>query len=462
MDDLSERFKEHVQKRSLFSLQDLLIITISGGVDSVVLTELCKLAGLRFVLAHVNFQLREQESERDELFVRNLAASSGASVYVKQINTVQYASANSISIQVAARQLRYEWFETLRLQLQKEKSSKGEPGHIWILTAHHMDDSVETMLMNIFRGTGIEGLRGIREKQGSLIRPLLPFTKDEILAYAGKQQLQWVEDSSNQLDKYTRNYFRNQLIPMLRKIYPQVDQNLYANLQRFKDASILYKESVDKHIKKLLQFSGAEVHIPIRKISKLPAPDTILYEIVQAYGFTAHQAPAVTKLLSSETGSHLKSSSHRIIKNRNWLIIAPVEQGDSELLLIEESESEINFQQGKIGLSMVPCENISFSQDGKPLQHSGSIALLDAKKIRFPLILRKWKEGDYFYPLGMKKKKKIARFLIDTKRSKTDKERIWVLESDKKILWVVGKRIDERFKISPSTKNVLTVTLHSS
>ncbi|RYF94845.1 MAG: tRNA lysidine(34) synthetase TilS, partial [Chitinophagaceae bacterium] len=237
--DLLNRFVNYVRVNKLFTPDNLLILAVSGGVDSVVLADLCKKAGFRFAIAHVNFNLREKESERDELFVRKLAAEAGVNIMVKEVDTSAYASMHNLSIQVAARVLRYEWFELLREQHAID--NVGGRGKCFIVTAHHMDDSVETMLMNLFRGTGITGLKGILPKQGHIVRPILGFTKNEIVAYASARGLQWVEDSSNQLDKYTRNYFRNQLIPMLRKIYPQVDENLYHNLHRFQDAAMLYR-----------------------------------------------------------------------------------------------------------------------------------------------------------------------------------------------------------------------------
>ena len=460
IDIMLERFINYINSKRLFSPLDTLVVAVSGGVDSVVLVNLFRQTNFRFVIAHMNFNLREKDSERDELFVRNLAGEAGVPVFVKNVNTIEYATTNKLSIQETARVLRYEWFELLRQEQVKESLVASDGGSALIVTAHHLDDSVETMMMNFFRGTGITGLRGILPVQGKIVRPLLCFTKDEIVSYAKSRELNWVEDVSNQQDKYTRNYFRNNVIPMIRKTYPQVNQNLYNNLARFNDAFILYRETVDKNIKKLVVVVGSELHIPVLKLKKMPAKETILFEIIQNYGFTASQVPQVISLMDGETGKQVLSEKFRVIKNRNWLIIAPVQQEDTGYVVIEPEDDMVSFEKGTLKIRRQFKNTIRFRSDRPdiPEQSSPAIAMLDAKKIQFPLLLRRWKNGDYFYPLGMKKKKKIGRFLIDTKLSKTEKESLWVIESDKKIIWLVGIRIDDRFKITESTTEVISVT----
>ena len=304
--------------------------------------------------------------------------------------------------------------------------------------------------MNFFKGTGVAGLRGILPKQGKIARPLLFAKKETLKQFAEENKLAWVEDSSNQSDKYARNYFRNQLIPLLRNVYPEAEQNLAGNLQRFKEIELLYHQSIGLHKKKLLEYKGNEVHIPILKLKKTVPLVSVLYEIIKDFHFTADQAVEAIALLDSETGKYIRSATHRIIKNRNWLIIAPVENIEAATILIEKGQGEIVYAAGTLEL-----------QGGLPVKDSSHVstekntACLDAAGIQFPLLLRKWKAGDYFYPLGMPKKKKISRFLIDQKLSKTDKEKTWVLEMNKKIIWVIGLRIDDRFKITPSTKQIL-------
>jgi tRNA(Ile)-lysidine synthase len=322
----------------------------------------------------------------------------------------------------------------------------------WLLTAHHANDNIETLLMNFFKGTGINGLHGILPKQGNIIRPLLFAKKEEIAVFAKANNLAFVEDSSNTSDKYTRNYFRNQLIPDLQKVFPQVEDNLLNNIERFREIELLYYHSVQLQKKKLLEQKGNEIHIPVLKLLKTAALNTIVYEIIKDYGFTAHQTDEVIALLKSETGKYIQSATHRIIKNRNWLIIAPNENTEAETILIEEKDKKIEFQQGELCLEQ-------FTTTNHQPPTTNFVAQLNAAEIKFPLLLRKWKTGDYFYPLGMKKKKKLSRFFIDQKLSLTQKEKTWVIEMDKKIVWVVGLRIDDRFKITDSTENRLQITL---
>jgi tRNA(Ile)-lysidine synthase len=441
---LLQKFNELIKKENLFQPKDKLLLAVSGGVDSVVLCELCKQADYDFVIAHCNFQLRGEESERDEQFVRKLAKKYNVEVLVKTFETEKYAEENKLSIQVAARELRYQWFdEIINYQLSTVN---------WIVTAHHANDNIETLLMNLFKGTGINGLRGILPKQGRVVRPLLWAKKDELIAFAKVNHLNYVEDSSNASDKYTRNYFRNQLIPSIQKVFPQAEDNLLNSIDRFRDVELLYRHSIETHKKKLLEKKGEEIHIPVLKLLKSEPLTAIVYEIIKDYGFTAHQTDDAVKLLNSDSGKYIQSGSHRLLKNRNWLIISPNDTTVAENILIDRESRSILFQNGKLEIEKLQTTNFK-------LQTESSIAFLDADEIRFPLLLRKWKQGDYFYPLGMKKKKKLSRFFIDQKLSLVEKEAAWVLEMNKKIVWVVGKRIDDRFKITPKTKHILKITV---
>ncbi len=306
--------------------------------------------------------------------------------------------------------------------------------------------------MNFFKGTGIAGLRGILSKQGKIIRPLLFARREEILAFAKENNLSWVEDSSNESDKYSRNYIRHQVIPVIEKIYPEAESNLAENLQRFRDIENLYQQSISLHKKKLCEQKGNEIHIPVLKLKKTEAIHSIVYEIIKDFGFHAAHVNEVINLLDSESGRYIASPMHRIIKNRNWLIIAPVVTEEAENILIDRDILNVKFAGGSLQLEQL-------STHDSPLTTHHSSAQLDLKQIHFPLLLRKWKAGDYFYPLGMKKKKKLARFFIDQKLSKTEKEKVWVIESDKRIVWIVGHRIDDRFKITGQTNDVLKITL---
>lgn len=452
---LTEKFREFIEEKKLFSSKDRLILAVSGGLDSAALCELCHELNLDFVIAHCNFQLRGKESQRDEEFVLTLGKKYDKKVFVNRFDTEKYAEEKKLSVQVAARELRYKWFNELADSLQMMDDSPFN-GHrssvIHIATAHHLDDNIETLLMHFFRGTGIAGLRGMPMKQGKIVRPLLFAKKEELKAFALSHHLNWVEDSSNETDKYSRNYFRHQFIPILQKIYPEVMNNLAANTERFRDIETLYLQSIEQHKKKLLEKKGNEIHIPVLKLKKTEALVTVCYEIMKEYGFSPAQTEELIRLSDSESGKYIQSETHRILKNRNWLIISPKQNESSKIILIEEGEKNIEYPMGYLHLEIHPAAN-------SKLQTANSIASLDASQIRFPILLRKWKAGDYFYPMGLCKKKKLSRFFIDNKLSRVDKEKVWVLEMNKKIIWVIGMRIDDRFKITPKTRQVLKIEM---
>jgi tRNA(Ile)-lysidine synthase len=431
-----------VKAEKIFSAGDQLLVAVSGGLDSVVLCDVLSRLGYTFSMAHCNFKLRGEESERDEAFVKQLAAQYKVPMHLHSFDTATFAAENKCSIQEAARQLRYDWFAELIRDFNDRSGAK----KIRLLTAHHLDDNIETLLMNFFKGTGIAGLRAMQPVTEKVARPLLWARKQVLEVYALQAGLQWVEDSSNLEDKYARNYFRHQLIPLVEKIYPQAMDNLTDNLDRFRDIEKLYQLSVDRLVRQMIVHKGDEMHIPVEKLRLAPAVKTLLFEIIRPYGFHPAQLNEVLKLLDSQTGKYVHSPTHRILKNRNWLIISKMVPSESGIFLLEEIPSSVNFPAGIIDIS-------EGSPSEKDLISSGDQkAYVDATDIRFPLILRKWKTGDYFYPLGMRKKKKIARFLIDQKRSKIEKENTWVIESDKRILWVVGQRIDDRFKFSSASR----------
>ncbi|MCO6498049.1 MAG: tRNA lysidine(34) synthetase TilS [Chitinophagaceae bacterium] len=439
---LSDRFSSYVKEHRLFRKGDLLLLAVSGGADSVALAELCFLSGYRFEIAHCNFQLRGEESERDEKFVRSLAERYGVPLHCRKFDTEAYADEHKVSIQVAARELRYRWFDELMDSMEPP---------VWLLTAHHAEDNVETLLMNFFKGTGIQGLQGIRLKSGRIIRPLLFARKQEILDFLKERNLSFVEDSSNLSEKYTRNYFRHTLIPGVRKVFPEGEHNLEENLRRFGDIEILYQQSVERIKKKLVEQMGNEIYLPVLKLQKMPAMRTVLYEVVKDYGFSPSQLDDIAGLLTAENGKYVKSDAYRIIKNRGRLIIAPLAGEEAGYILIEEGTNSVRFPQGKLTIRRKPWK------EEDRISSDPDIALLDASNIRFPLLLRKWRQGDYFYPLGMRKKKKVSRFMIDEKLSPTEKEKLWILESRQRIMWLAGLRIDDRFKVTASTKEVLEV-----
>lgn len=427
-----------------------ILLALSGGMDSTVLAHLFYQCGIQFIAAHVNYQLRGEESNRDENFVVTLCESLGVPLLIKRIDTKNYMLEKQLSVQVAAREIRYNWFEEIRFNDVTLYSA-------WVATAHHANDSVETSMMHFFRGTGIEGLKGISALHQSkkILRPLLPFFRNQIDQYATESNISFVVDSSNLTNQYTRNFLRNTIIPDLEKVFPTIQENIFQSTQRFSEVAALYKQAVNLQLKKMLEQKGNEWHIPVLKWKKASPLHTITWEIIEPFGFTAAQINEVVKLLDATNSSYINSYSHRIIKNRQWMIIAPINQHESFHILLE-GLGKTSFIEGEITISLqdisdVSNELIKTKLDNKQVY----VEWLDANAIQFPLLLRKWVIGDYFYPLGMTKKKKVAKFLIDTRLSKTDKEKIWVIESDKKIIAILGLRIDNRFKYTPSTKQLL-------
>jgi tRNA(Ile)-lysidine synthase len=447
--NLLKQFQEHYRQRlsTFFPADNKFILAVSGGVDSVVLVDLFAKINLDFVIAHCNFKLRGDESERDENFVKALAVKHCKEFFVKHFDTKRYADENKISIQVAARDLRYKWFAELQSTVNSQRSMA-------IVTAHHQNDNIETVLINFFRGTGIQGLTGISafDSERKIFRPLLPFKKEELLQYATDNSLTFVEDSSNATNKYTRNNFRNQIIPLVKQHFPSTEENLLNNIQRLNEVELLYNESVEKYKKSLIVLKGEEMHISILKLKKVRALHTIIWELIKSFNFSAQQVNEVIKLLDSNNGSYIQSATHRIINNRNWIIITPLKEDESQIFIIEKGDSKIEFGNNKVVIEQLQTSNF------KP-ETSSDIATLDLDAVEFPLVLRKWKQGDYFYPLGMTKKQKLSKFFINQKLSLTQKENVWIIESNKKIVWVVGYRIDNRFKITERTKEIMKLSV---
>lgn len=447
--DLFQKFKAYSEEQRLFQQQDKLLLAVSGGMDSAVLCALCAQAGINFSIAHCNFQLRGEESDRDEEFVKGLASKYGVPFYIKHFETHAVSTKNKTGIEETARNLRYSWFDELM------KNSGDPKSYSFILTAHHADDNIETVLMNFFRGTGIKGLRGIMPKQNRLIRPLLFATRAEIAAYAKEQHIDFVTDSSNAENNYTRNYFRNELIPAIEKVFPKTKENILDNVERFAGIEYLYNESIAAIKNKLIEKKGEEIHIPALKLAKTRSLHTVLHEIIKEYGFSAAQVPEAEKLLSAGSGKYMLSSTHRILKNRNWLIISPLANAEElSYYLIEKDTAAIHFPGGALRIDHL-------KNDGK-INADADLAYIDTSGLEYPLLLRRYRQGDYFYPLGMLKKKKLSRFFSDLKLSLLQKENAWVLESGKKIVWVAGYRLDERFKVTAQTKDILRATLRAT
>lgn len=444
-----EQFIKNIEKSGL-NKGNRILIAVSGGVDSVVLTRLAVQYFSDVRIAHCNFQLRGEESKRDEQFVRNLAEELNVPFYFISFETSAFAEERKITIQEAARLLRYQWFhEILEGKHFPEQGLIHSTAHPqFLFTAHHADDQIETFFIHLNRGSGLRGLKGILPKNGKLIRPLLNISKHEIVQAAHENGWNYVEDSSNESDKYSRNYFRHHILPVIESKFPQFGNSLLRNIDLLQDGFVLYETKLKELMKHLVEYRNNEVHIPVRKLQQLPAFETVLWEVVAAYGFSSGQLNDIRHLLKAQTGKFVESSSHQLIKHREWLIIVPKQSSGHHHYVIDK-EGTYTFAEGVLLLEKQPGGNEPVSN---PL-----IVQLDAAKVEFPLILRKWREGDYFYPLGLGKKKKVARFCIDQKMSKADKEKVWVLEMNQKIVWVIGLRIDERFKLSPNTKEILSL-----
>ncbi len=445
--DIHSRFKNSLDELSLPLNNARVLVAVSGGLDSMVLLRLCRDASLNLGIVHCNFQLRGEESDLDEALARDTASFLGIPFHCRHFNTEEYATVNKLSIQLAARKLRYEFFEEV-MKIE---------GYSYLFTAHHSNDNAETVLHNFLKGTGLPGLHGIPRISGNIIRPITMFSKEELQSFAIANNVKYREDASNASLKYTRNFLRNEILPRLEEYYPNVHSNLNENTRRFRSIENFYRFSVERQLAKLVLKKENELFIPVLKLLSIPGHEALLYEILQPFGFSDGQVQNVLSLTRSQSGKFVRSETHRVFRNRAWLIIAGVKAEESGFIHISMEDAEIEFPGGKLKLSM---------HDGSRIQDEGQdVAWLDAGKIEFPLLLRKWKTGDYFYPLGLLKpsgkpaQKKVSRFMNDKKMSVLQKEQQWVLESDKRIIWLPGLRADHRFRVSPATQNTLRIEL---
>jgi tRNA(Ile)-lysidine synthase len=436
------------------------IIAVSGGVDSVVLTALMQQMGANCSIAHANFQLRGDESNRDESFVQAFATKMGMPFLTKRFDTLAFAEQYKMGIQQAAREIRYAWFESLIKEMNLQSKAK-----IVLLTAHHADDQVETVLMQFFRGTGLHGLTGIpaiRTHQQNplatdhidLIRPLLPFSKVNIKDFAKSNALDFVEDSSNLKNDYTRNLIRNQLIPQMETIYPNVNQQVLDTISRLKEAEAIVDATVAAYWKKHIRFPKGIPTIELTSWNQLKGNATYIWGLVQAYGFKATQLKEIHKIAGASKGAFIASSSHRLIKWDNQIQIVS-NQEDKVYETISKDQQVVDTLFGKLQLEWID------NMEALNVDTSATMAYLDAEQLSWPLLNRSWVATDYFYPLGLRKKKKLNHFLGSLKLSPAIKSKTTVLCSDSKIAWVVGQRIDDRFKITPNTKLVVKITFLS-
>ncbi|HUM45656.1 MAG TPA: tRNA lysidine(34) synthetase TilS [Chitinophagales bacterium] len=442
MSVMIDQFTDFIEANDLFKPADPVLLAISGGADSTVLGHLFRKAGFRFGIGHLNFQLRGTDSDADESFVKALALQWDVPFFVTRADTTAISIARKISIQMAARELRYDWLEEVRKK----------HGFHFIATAHHRDDAMETVLLNMFRGTGIHGIHGIRPKHGKIVRPLLPFYKRELEAFAQENAITFRQDLSNFETDYDRNKVRIEIIPTIEKFFTSFQDSFSENINRWRDAGLLYEAQINLLKKKLLVHKAQEVFISIPKLQQFPAAKTVLYELLKDFNFTAEQAAFIHASFDSIPGKMFYSATHRLLKDRNQLIISEKANADLSEVLVTENDRSIQLSSVRLKLSLYESSDFPVPQDNV-------ISCLDHRLLEFPLLIRKWKKGDYFYPLGMKKKKKISDYLIDRKMPLHEKEKVWVLQSGERIACIIGERIDERFKIDANTKKVFVITL---
>ncbi len=434
---MQERFLGFIRKHALISAEDKVLLAVSGGVDSMVLMHLFYQTKLPFSVAHCNFGLREEASDADELLVRNSAKNLNLAFFNKSFDTRAYAEANGVSIQMAARDLRYQWFQKLA----------AEEGYSLIATAHHLEDSFETVVHNLTRGTSISGLRGIKPQNGRVIRPLLDFTKKELRDYAVYHDLEWREDASNEETYYKRNFIRHKVTPQLTELNPDLLNTFRDTASRNAEVEAFFLGEMDKL--RLTALRQTETITYLAK-SKVSGP-YVLEHLLKPFGFNYRQCQEMIEAFSEHSGRQFISKTHRLIVDRDDLVIDLRELADfEEQLIAKATGTEV-----RVGQAIYVLKH-STTQPGKDELNERN-ALLDMDKLDFPLKVRCWQEGDQFQPLGMKGKKKLSDFMIDRKIPVNLKRHIRVLESAGEIVWVVGLRIDDRFKVTPATKNIFSL-----
>ncbi|WP_421918675.1 tRNA lysidine(34) synthetase TilS [Marinifilum sp.] len=431
-----------VEEEELFYRDEKILVAVSGGVDSVVLFHLLLKMELDCAVLHCNFQLRGLESDGDYEFVKSLAEINQIPFYSKSFDTKAYADTNKISIEMAARELRYEWFYQI---LEKEN-------YQYIAVGHHADDVAETVFINLVRGTGIHGLTGIKSKLDKVIRPLLPFTRKELVEYAVAEKLRFREDSTNKETDFVRNKIRHQLIPILESINPSIRKTMSENVQRFREVEQIYNDVIEENRLHLVFQRENKLLISIARLQELASPTSHLFEILSPYGFHHRDVRMITKSLDSISGKRFFSSTHQLLRDRKYLILSELQENDTNEYLLEEKSGMIEFP--------IEMETLLFDRTADFIfPTKPQIACLDASKLRFPLKLRKWQKGDSFKPMGMKGSKKVSDYFIDQKFSLQDKENTWLLISGDKIVWLVGHRLDDRFKITDFTSKILKLEL---
>lgn len=420
---IQQRVIQYIDKENLFSSDSKILVALSGGADSVALLCILHSAGYHCEAAHCNFHLRGEESDRDELFVRQLCRKYGIHLHTVDFDTTRYANEKRISIEMAARELRYNWFEEIRNKCQAAV----------VAVAHHQDDSVETILLNLIRGTGINGLLGIRPRNGAIVRPLLCVNREEILLYLQGIGQDYVTDSTNLEDEYTRNKIRLNLLPLMQTINPSVKNSLIETGNYLNDVSAIYNKYTKEAKTRIVTTDGIRIH----ELLKEPAPEALLFEILHPLGFNSAQIKDIAYSLSGQPGKQFCSKEWRVVKDR-------------ELLLLENIQS---VRQEKPSFQIIKEEK-EYTADF-PIPREKEIACFDADKLNGEISYRKWRTGDTFVPFGMKGKKKVSDYLTDRKFSISQKEHQWVLCCGERIAWLIGERTDNRFRVDETTRRVV-------
>lgn len=437
-----QRFRQFISGNQLISKSAYVLAAVSGGKDSVTMCELLHLAGINFGIAHCNFQLRGIDSDLDEEFVRKLATHYKVPFFSQRFETETFAKDNRISIQMAARDLRYAWFRKLA----------SENGFESIATAHHLNDVFETILLNLTRGTGFAGLQGIQPRNGEIIRPLLFCQREDIDRFVQENNLQWREDISNASTKYYRNLIRHKVIPVLKEINPNLEQTAFDSTEKIRAVAHFFKSKINDIKSKAITVDGSDRRIDLNAILSEPEPAIVLSELITEFGFTYKDS--VNILNTKTTGSLYYSKTHVLNVDRQSLLLKYISESDpSEELKINEQLENFLFRNFSFSLNKI-------SKDEFDVHSDSNIAYLDWSTLKFPLTLRNWLPGDKFIPLGMKNYKKVSDFLIDRKTPLLLKNNTLLLTSGEEIVWVVGMRIDDRFKITSNSKNALKITVN--
>lgn len=439
-----QQFIYEIESQSLFTSDDTILLAVSGGMDSVVMCELFYRANYKFAIAHCNFHLRPNDSDVDEKFVEQLAKKYNVSFYSASFDTIKYASDNKLSIEEAARNLRYNFFEQIL----------STHGYAYVATAHHRDDAIETFFLNLMRGTGIVGLHGILHKNANVIRPLLAFGRDEIEHFVNENNLDYRTDYTNATLDYKRNKVRHLLHPLLRKLSPAFDKTMQNNMRHIADVEKIYKDAVEKKRVQCLKPYKNGFKISIKELENLHPLRTYLYEFLSPFGFGESAVLDIIDACGATSGKKFYAKNYYLIKDRECLFVYPlVDDGAAKDVYITADLCRIELP---IPLTFEYADNA----DSYNFDFISANAYFDADKIQFPLCLRKWKQGDKFQPFGMKGKRKVSDFFTDAKLSIHDKKDVWLLcSATGEIMWIVGMRTDDRFKITPLTKKILRVII---